>query len=165
METVNCIIIEDEPIASEILVDYVKQVPFLNLIAAHTNALEALEDLKSQPVDLLFLDIHLPVIKGLEFLRTLANPPKVIVTTAYHQYAVESFELEAVDYLLKPFSFDRFLMAVNKLKVTPKQPSHTPEETTDHIFVNIAKRRVRVRFEDILYIEGSKEYVKIFLAD
>lgn len=163
----NCLIIEDEPIASEILEDYVKQVPVLNLVGIHRNALDALKDLQNGSIDLLFLDIHLPMIKGLQFFRTLANPPKVIVTTAYHEYAVESFELEAVDYLLKPFSFDRFLAAVNKVhKRESTRPSSTPRtEDISEIFVSVAKRKVKVRLADIRYVEGSKEYVRIFLQN
>lgn len=167
MNTVNCLIIEDEPIASGILEDYVAQVPHLNLLGVHRNALGALNDLKEKEIDLIFLDIHLPVIKGLEFLRTLTHPPKVIMTTAYHQYAVESYELEALDYLLKPFSFDRFLKAVNKMSVPKTETVAAPvaESKPDYFFVNVAKRKVRVRFSEIQYVEGSKEYVKIFLDD
>ncbi|MEO7140873.1 MAG: response regulator, partial [Ferruginibacter sp.] len=116
MEKINCIIVEDEPLAVEILVDYIKQVPFLHLKAICNDALYAMEILKSLEIQLVFLDIHLPKLKGIDFIKTLHHPPKVIITTAYRDYAIEGFELAVLDYLLKPINFNRFLVAVNKLK-------------------------------------------------
>ena len=116
MSKIRCIVIEDEPLAVKVLADYIAQVPFLELQATFKNALLAIEFLRDYTTDLIFLDIHLPQLKGMDFLKTLANPPAVIITTAYHQYAVEGFELNVTDYLLKPFPFERFLVAVNKVR-------------------------------------------------
>src|SRR5215204_1342314 len=116
MPNITCIIVEDEPLAVKILVDYISQVPFLELKASFRDAILASEYLRDNSVDLIFLDIHLPKLKGMAFLKMLSHPPAVIVTTAYHQYAVEGFELNVTDYLLKPIEFERFLVAVNKVK-------------------------------------------------
>src|SRR5215510_2126968 len=123
MSKINCIIVEDEPLAVKVLADYVSQVPFLELQKTFKDAILATEWLRENNTDLIFLDIHLPKLKGMAFLKTLIDPPAVIITTAYHQYAVEGFELNVIDYLLKPFEFERFLVAVNKVKLakTEKQ--------------------------------------------
>jgi len=152
---IRCLIIEDEPLASDILRDYIGQVSFLKLQSVCTDAVSALEFLRAQPVDLLFLDIHLPGLKGLDFLRTLKNPPAVILTTAYHDYAVESYELNVVDYLLKPIEFKRFVEAINKVKL---QHQHTTPET---ITVHSEKKSVIIPTQEIIYIESQKEYIKI----
>lgn len=166
MTKLNCIIVEDEPLAAEGLESYIVQVPFLNLLASCSDALEALEIIKAQKVEVIFLDIHLPKLKGLDFLKTLNNPPQIILTTAYHQYALEGYELNVVDYLLKPFGFPRFLNAVNKLKTTDSntnQPINV--QPTDRRFhFNENKRMVKVYLDEILYIESLKEYVKIYLS-
>src|SRR5476651_238878 len=117
MENYNCIIIEDEPLAAEILVEYIGNVPFLTLKKTYTDALSALDDLRSNDIDLIFLDINLPKLKGFDFVKTLKNPPHIIITTAYHEYALQDYELDVIDYLLKPIEFSRFLKAVNKLKM------------------------------------------------
>src|SRR6187431_1935259 len=116
MSKIKCIIVEDEPLAIKVLSDYIAQVPFLNLQATFKDAILATEWLRNNSTDLIFLDIHLPKLKGMAFLKTLTHPPAVIITTAYHQYAVEGFNLNVTDYLLKPFEFERFLVAVNKVK-------------------------------------------------
>src|SRR5512139_710813 len=116
MSKIRCIIVEDEPLAVKVLVDYVSQVPFLELKGSFKDAILATEYLRENSIDLIFLDIHLPKLKGMAFLKTLTDPPAVIITTAYHQYAVEGFNLNVTDYLLKPFEFERFLVAVNKVK-------------------------------------------------
>src|SRR5215471_15668987 len=116
MSKIKCIIVEDEPLAVKVLSDYVSQVPFLDLQGAFKDAILATEWLRQNQTELIFLDIHLPKLKGLAFLKTLTSPPEIIITTAYHQYAVEGFNLNVTDYLLKPFEFDRFLVAVNKVK-------------------------------------------------
>src|SRR5882672_2434189 len=116
MSKLTCIIVEDEPLARQILEGYISRVPFLELKGSFQDAIEAIDHLRDHLVDLMFLDIHLPEIKGLTFLRTLADPPAIIITTAYHEYALEGYELDVVDYLLKPFEFERFLTAVNKVK-------------------------------------------------
>lgn len=155
MSKIRCIIIEDEPLAVKVLKDYVAQVPFLQLQETFRDALLATDYLRGNTVDLIFLDIHLPRLKGMSFLKTLTNPPAVIVTTAYHQYAVEGFELNVTDYLLKPIAFERFLVAVGKL---PK-PAETASR--DFIFINVQKKKVRLSFADILYIESQREYIRI----
>src|SRR6202161_3623076 len=126
MSNVKCIIIEDEPLAVKILSDYILQVPFLELQGSFKDAIRATDFLRHNNTDLIFLDIHLPRLKGMAFLKTLANPPAVIITTAYHQYAVEGFSLNVTDYLLKPIEFDRFLVAVNKVK-TARAEWHKPK--------------------------------------
>src|ERR1700754_783893 len=141
MSEIKCIIVEDEPLAAKVLGDYITLVPFLRLTGTFKDALRASEFLRDHGVDLIFLDIHLPKLKGMAFLRTLPQPPAVIVTTAYHQYAVEGFELNVTDYLLKPFSFERFLQAVNKVK----QPAGK-----EFLFLNVQHRKVKISFSDIL---------------
>ncbi len=159
MSILKCIVIEDEPLAVKVLAGYIAQVPFLELTGTFKNALLAAEYLLEHSVDLMFLDIHLPKLKGMAFLKTLAEPPAVIVTTAYHQYAVEGFELNVTDYLLKPFPFERFLAAVNKLKKTQESPPDAPEK--DFIFLTIQNKKVKVLFSDIAYVESQREYVKV----
>lgn len=151
----NCLIVEDEPLAADVLIDYIQQLPFLKLKATCSNAIDALEVLQQQHIDLLFLDIHLPGLKGLDFLKTIKNPPAVILTTAYHQYALQGYELSVVDYLLKPIEFNRFVEAVNK--VTVKNTGDTRET----IAIQADKKTVIVPIDDILYIESQKEYIKI----
>ncbi len=158
MSKIKCIIIEDEPLAAKVLSDYISEVPFLELQKVFKDAILASEFLQQQETDLIFLDIHLPKLKGMAFLKTLANPPAVIVTTAYHQYAVEGFNLNVTDYLLKPFEFERFLTAVNKVNAEQKKTSN---EAREFIFVNVQKRKVRILFSEILYIESQREYIKI----
>src|SRR5215813_8565596 len=116
MSRIKCIIVEDEPLAVKVLSDYIAEVPFLELQGSFKDAIQATEFLRINETDLIFLDIHLPKLKGMAFLKTLTDPPAVVITTAYHQYAVEGFSLNVTDYLLKPFEFDRFLVAVNKVK-------------------------------------------------
>jgi len=163
MSKIKCIIIEDEPLAVKILSDYISQVPFLELQAAFKDAILATDYLRDNHTDLIFLDIHLPKLKGMAFLKTLPIPPTVIITTAYHQYAVEGFNLNVTDYLLKPFEFERFLVAVNKVKTTQReiQASSDSVETKDFIFLNVQKKKIKILFSEILYIESQREYVKI----
>src|SRR3954447_23517183 len=127
MSKIKCIIVEDEPLAVKILSDYISQVPFLELQATFKDAILATDWLRTNTPDLIFLDIHLPKLKGMAFLKTLTHPPAVIITTAYHQYAVEGFQLNVTDYLLKPFEFERFLVAVNKVRTAQKEPAKTNE--------------------------------------
>jgi DNA-binding LytR/AlgR family response regulator len=160
----NCIIVEDEPLASEVLTDYIKQVPFLELKKCCTDAIFAMETLQSEKIDLIFLDIHLPKLKGLEFLDSLKNPPKVIVTSAYKEYAVQGFELNVIDYLLKPIRFNRFLKAVNKLTTNEEPNIRTPvpvHNERNYFFFNVGKKRVKVYPDEILFIESLREYVRI----
>src|SRR6202008_3740869 len=162
MSKIKCIIIEDEPLAVKVLSDYILQVPFLELQGTFKDAILATDWLRGNHTDLIFLDIHLPKLKGMAFLKTLADPPAVIITTAYHQYAVEGFELNVTDYLLKPFEFDRFLVAVNKVKA-PQDLNEQKDlkESKDFIFLNVQKKKVKILFSEIVYIESQKEYIKI----
>lgn len=160
MSNIKCIIIEDEPLAVKVLSDYVSEVPFLDLQGTFKDAILATEYLRNHEVNLIFLDIHLPKLKGMAFLKTLINPPSVIITTAYHQYAVEGFDLNVTDYLLKPFDFERFFMAVNKVK-SAKTEVLIPSETKDYIFVNVQKKKVKILFSEIVFIESQKEYIRI----
>ncbi|HTE27922.1 LytR/AlgR family response regulator transcription factor [Flavitalea sp.] len=163
MSKINCIIVEDEPLAVKVLTDYLGQVPFLVLQATFRDAILATEFLRENTTDLIFLDIHLPKLKGMAFLKTLASPPAIIITTAYHQYAVEAFDLSVTDYLLKPFDFERFLIAVNKVKsaVKEKPESSITAESKDFIFLNVQKKKVKVLFSEIVYVESQREYIKI----
>jgi DNA-binding LytR/AlgR family response regulator len=161
MKNINCLIVEDEPLATEILVDYVKQVPFLNLAATCPDVLYASQFLRTGTIDLMFLDIHLPKIKGLDFLRTLNNSPQVIITTAYHEYALQGYELNILDYLVKPIEFKRFLVAVNKFR-SIDSPS-IPENAGD-FFINVDKKKVKIRVDEMLYAESLREYVRIYSA-
>jgi two-component system, LytTR family, response regulator len=161
MSKIKCIIVEDEPLAAKVLADYVAQVPFLALGGIFKDALLATEYLRDNQVDLIFLDIHLPKLKGLAFLKTLTASPAVIITTAYHQYAVEGFDLSVTDYLLKPIEFERFLVAVNKVKATPTEKVSASSALKDHLFLNVQKKKVKILLADILYIESQREYIKI----
>src|SRR5579863_6331292 len=169
METYNCIIIEDEPLAAEILQDYIADVPFLSLKHTYPDAIRALEGLVAGNIDLIFLDINLPKLKGLDFIQTLKHPPNIIITTAYHEYALQGYELNVVDYLLKPIEFSRFLKAVNKLKMLNSLKSYSLPvfipNGSSYMFVNTSKKKVKLYFNDILYIESLKEYIKIYTSD
>jgi two-component system, LytTR family, response regulator len=161
MSKIKCIIVEDEPLAVKILADYISQVPFLDLKASFKDAILATEWLRENSVDLIFLDIHLPKLKGLAFLKTITDPPAIIITTAYHQYAVEGFNLNVTDYLLKPFEFERFLVAVNKVKSTQKDKGVDIEQAKDFIFLNVQKKKVKILFSEIVYIESQREYIRV----
>jgi two-component system LytT family response regulator len=165
MSEIKCIIIEDEPLAIKVLSDYVSQVPFLKLQATFKDAILATDWLRDNNTELIFLDIHLPKLKGMAFLKTLSHPPAVIITTAYHQYAVEGFDLNVTDYLLKPIEFERFLVAVNKIKtgegINQESETRNKESVRDHLFLNVQKKKVKLLFDEILYIESQREYIKI----
>jgi DNA-binding LytR/AlgR family response regulator len=163
MSNIRCIIIEDEPLATKVLADYVAQVPFLDLQKTFKDAILAADYLRDNTVDLMFLDIHLPRLKGMAFLKMLTHPPAVIITTAYHQYAVDGFNLNVTDYLLKPFDFERFLMAVTKVKTNGNEKKNLSEspETKDYLFLNVDRRKVKIQFSDVVYIESQREYIKI----
>ncbi len=149
----TCLIVEDEPLAADILQDYISQIPFLSLRGICTDAMQALTIMQNESIDLLLLDIHLPGLKGMDFLKSLVSPPKVILTTAYHEYALEGYELNVLDYLLKPIDFERFLAAVNKLKMAQSQK--------DSITIQTEKKKVIIPLSEIVYIESQKEYLKI----
>ncbi len=166
MGKLKCIVIEDEPLAAEIIADYIGQVPFLELSAVYSDALFAMEGLKTKSADVIFLDINLPKLKGYDFIRILAKPPQIIITTAYRDYALDGYELNITDYLLKPISFSRFLMAVNKLKkdipATENNGSILPERKS--MTVSISKKKVKIFLDEILFMESQREYVHIVTA-
>jgi DNA-binding LytR/AlgR family response regulator len=167
MANLNCIIIEDEKPAQEVLKSFIAKTEWINLMGVFGDAVEALDFLKKNDVDLIFLDIQIPGITGLEFLKIVKNPPQIIITTAYSQYAIEAFELDVRDYLMKPFSFDRFLKAVNRITPAPDiaQVHQLQKVTTEKSFAffNVNKVMVKVMFDDILYVESMREYVYIHL--
>jgi DNA-binding LytR/AlgR family response regulator len=160
---IKVLIVDDEPLAQDILETHIARFPDLELLKKCNNAIEAGQVLEDQSVDLLFLDIQMPRISGVDFFKSLANPPLVIFTTAYSNYAVEGFELNAVDFLLKPISFERFSTAVTKAREKMHTPKNSVSETADvdHIYVKSDKKLIRVRYSDIIYIEGLKDYVII----
>lgn len=167
MNKINCIIIEDEEPAQEVLKSFLSRVEWLHLSAVFDNALTALEYLPNNEVDLIFLDIQMPSLNGIEFLRASKNLPQVILTTAYSEYAIEAFDLDVVDYLVKPISFGRFLKAVNRVEKTPDPKSvyqmDISESSKSFGFFNVNKTMVKVKFDDVLYIESMREYVYIHL--
>lgn len=164
MQNYNCIIVEDEPLAAEVLQDYIRQVTFLNLKAVCVDAIYAMELLQKEKIDLVFLDVNLPRLKGLDFLKTLQHPPHIIIVSAYHEYALEGYEHNVVDYLLKPVEFSRFLMAVNKLKQADSTGMSLNAGSGERasLFFNVGKKKVRIYLDEILYIESLKEYIRIF---
>jgi DNA-binding LytR/AlgR family response regulator len=165
---IRCIVVDDEKLVIELLVDNIRQVPYLYLVKACKNAMEAIEALQKEKVDLIFLDIQMPRLNGLQLIQTLQQQPMVILITAYEQYALEGYNLNVVDYLLKPVSFERFLKACNKAKqlfdLKKDKVGAQKEESADHIFVNVEYTLVKILFSDILFIEGLKDYIKIHLV-
>jgi DNA-binding LytR/AlgR family response regulator len=163
----RCIVVDDEPLIRELLEDNIRQVPFLKLVKSCKNALEALEALQSQDIDIIFLDIQMPKLNGLQLIQSLDHPPLAIVVTAYENYAVESFNLQACDYIVKPFSFDRFLKACNRaaevFSIKNSTPSSRTTESHD-FFVNVEYTHVKIVAADIVYVEGLKDYIKIFVS-
>ena len=169
MQKITCLIIEDEPLAAEVLEEYINQVPFLHLVSTCGDAIYALDVLKSEKIELIFLDIHLPKLKGLDFIRTLNTAPKVIITSAYQDYALQGYELNVVDYLLKPIEFKRFVNAVNKAhqQMEVSHLSETPQTASERpfLFFNVGKKKVKMFLDEILYIESLKEYIRIVAKD
>jgi len=158
----RCLIIDDEPLARQLMESHVRQVKTLQVVGTCETALEAFEWLHRETVDLLFLDIQMPGITGLNFLRSLKNPPGVIFTTAYMEYAVEAFELEAVDYLLKPITFERFIKAIQKIDVQKEiLPASKGPLADEAIFIKVNKRLMRIAYPEIFYIEGFGDYIKV----
>lgn len=161
---IKCIIVEDETLAQEVIKNHLQQVDRFELVATCRNAPEALHALTTMDVDLMFLDIRLPGMSGLQFLQSLPNPPLVIITTAYAEYALEGYEFNVIDYLLKPVSFERFLKAINKIvdgRLMPQNAKQTDQLQADHLFVKSNSKFFRVNFSSISYIEGMKDYLKI----
>ncbi|RLK02229.1 LytR/AlgR family response regulator transcription factor [Tenacibaculum discolor] len=164
------IIIDDEPLAHEIITEFCSMLPHVQLEKSCYNAMEAMQFLNEHTVDFMFLDINMPKLKGLDFLKTLSNPPKTIITTAYKEYALEGFELNVVDYLLKPFSFDRLVKAVNKVSDTlPTKTIHKESiesnEINTRLFIKGDKKHHQIDLNNLLFIEAYGNYTKLFLAD
>ncbi|MEP1034546.1 LytTR family DNA-binding domain-containing protein [Ekhidna sp.] len=166
--SIKCLIVDDEPLAIEILQSYVERVDSLELVGTCGNAVQAFDVLKKEKVDLLFLDIQMPKLTGIEFLKALNPTPSVIFTTAYREYAVESYELNVVDYLLKPIAFDRFLMAINKVVENGnshveilQSASEGANESDPFLFLKVDRKMVKVYLKDITYIESLKDYVRV----
>lgn len=164
---IKCIIVEDETLAQDVIRNHLARIDQLELVGVYRNAREAMEALDKQEVDVMFLDIRLPGMSGLHFLRSLSDPPLVVLTTAYAEYALESYEFNVIDYLLKPISFERFSKAVNKLldgrlySLAGKEPP----PPGDHIFIKSNSKFFRVNFSEILYVQGMKDYLKVHTPD
>ncbi len=163
-----CLIVEDEPLARSLMTEYVKKIPYLNLVDACSSPLAAIEILRNQSIDLLFLDIQMPEITGISLLKALQKKPMVILTTAYSEYALEGYELDVIDYLLKPITFERFLRAVEKssqrkgILSNQSVEKTTPADVSQpFVFVKDGTKIVKVKWDDILYVEGLKDYVTI----
>lgn len=168
MQKYRCYIVDDEPIAIDIIRHYLEKLPNFEVVGSFDDPLEAFLALKEQPVDLLFLDIQMPGLTGIDLLQTISNPPEVIFTTAYREYAFEGFELNVLDYLLKPIAFNRFLQAIDKFLLKKKKETAVPAakaETSEVLTVRADRKTVRIKLSDILFIEGLKDYVKIILPD
>ncbi|KFF19913.1 LytR/AlgR family response regulator transcription factor [Flavobacterium hydatis] len=161
----KCIIVDDEPLARELIASHLANFDNFELVDSFENALKAYTFLETNTVDLLFLDIEMPLLKGNDFLKKLKNPPKVIFTTAYREYAIEGYELNVIDYLLKPITFDRFFVSIEKFKqlqAPKKEDKPIPE---NHIFVSSGNRNIKIIFEEIIYIESLKDYITIHLEN
>jgi two-component system, LytTR family, response regulator len=168
----RCLIVDDEPLARDVLRRYCTKLPVLNLVGEFSNAIDAFVFLQSNEIDILFLDIRMPELLGTELMQSLKNPPKVIFTTAYKEYAWDGFELDAVDYLLKPIRFDRFLKALNKampgyenILGTRETGESERKSGVDSIYLRIDRRQVRIVLDEILYIESAKDYIKVYTQD
>lgn len=169
MQKYRCYIVDDEPIAIDIIRHYLGKLPNFEVVGSFDDPVEAFVGLKNDPADLLFLDIQMPGLTGIELLQTISNPPEVIFTTAYREYAFEGYELNVLDYLLKPIAFNRFLQAIDKFllkKEQQKTPILSPENPKENVLTVRADRKsVLIKLSDILFIEGLKDYVKIILPD
>ncbi|WP_405571117.1 LytR/AlgR family response regulator transcription factor [Winogradskyella sp. Asnod2-B02-A] len=166
---ITCVIVDDEPMALNLVESYAEKTPFLDLKKKCSSALEAMEFIKSNPVDLLFLDIQMPDLTGIEFSKMLPKETRVIFTTAFDQYALEGFKVEALDYLLKPFDYAEFLAAANKantyFELVKGQQQHSVSEEKEFLFVKSEYKQLRIKLADVLYFEGLKDYIKIWLKD
>jgi len=159
---ISCIIVDDEPLSRDVLLTYIADTPQLEIKAVMDNAIHAMNYLNQNQIDLVFLDINMPKLSGINLVKSLVNPPLIIFTTAYPQFAVEGFELDAIDYLLKPFSFERFLKSVNKVS---EKLSKTEMPEQKYLVIKADKKLHRIRQDEILYFESAGDYVKIFFKD
>ncbi|GBF17850.1 MULTISPECIES: LytR/AlgR family response regulator transcription factor [Arenibacter] len=160
---INCLIIDDEPLAISILESYIKTLDYMTIVNSYTNAVDALSDIKEGSIDVIYLDINMSRINGLEFLRTLKNHPLIIITTAYREHALESYEFDVLDYLVKPIPFNRFVKSANRLvdRLKAKNENNGRPMLDNHVFVKVDKKMVRVVLNEILFIESLKDYIKI----
>lgn len=169
MQTINCLIVDDEPIAREIIQTYCSHLPSLNVVGSCSNALEAKTALMKESVDLIFLDINMPVLDGIAFLKTLKNPPQIILTTAYKEFAIDAFDLAVVDYLLKPFSLERFIVAVDRVSEKLHLPLHITvpksEEKENYTFLKADGKIYKIPFEELLYAEANGNYTKLVMQN
>lgn len=168
MTTIKCLAIDDEPIALEKLKSYISKVPFLELVSACESAFEAMEVMGHTHIDVVFIDINMPDLNGMDFISSLPEPPMVVFTTAYSEYAVESYKVSAVDYLLKPYDFASFQRAANKVQyryLLMQSDNKKQSEEIENLYVKVDYRYVNIKVKDILYIKGMSEYVQIFLCD
>ena len=159
--SIRCVIIDDEPLAIRVIESHLSKVKTFNVVATFVNPLEAIEILQTGDIDVIFLDINMPLINGLDYIKTLQDPPLVVITTAYREYAVESFELDVLDYLVKPIPFSRFMKTVNKINIALSANSNNLDEDNTHIFIKIDKKLVKIYLDEILYIESLKDYIKV----
>ncbi|MDW7691765.1 response regulator transcription factor [Flammeovirgaceae bacterium SG7u.111] len=160
----KCLIVDDEELARELIETHLSHLEDFELVASCGNAIDALKILQNEQIDLIFLDIEMPVLKGTDFLKSLSNPPKVVFTTAFRNYAVEGFELSAVDYLLKPIIFERFIAAIEKFREGAKKTMAEGKEKKEHVFVQSNKKNIKIKLDEILYVESLKDYIKIHFA-
>ena len=166
-ETIKCLIVDDEPLAIDVIKDYIDRVPQLKLVKTCNDAMEALQEINNYNIDLLFLDIEMPAMNGIDFLKSLSNPPQVILTTAFRKYAFDSYDVDVIDYLLKPISFNRFFKSISKyIKLNSSKPIQSNTEITQpakssSIYVYADKKNIKVHLEDIIYVESIKDYVRI----
>jgi len=164
--TITCAIIDDEPLAAGLLKSYVEKTPFLQLIGSYGSAIEAMKELRANPAQLLFLDIQMPELSGIEFAKIIPNTTKIVFTTAFQQYAIEGYKVNALDYLMKPISYDDFLTAANKaldwFSIAQKQEVYARDR---FMFIKSDYKLIRVSLDDLLYIEGLKDYVRFYMAD
>ncbi|WP_420385085.1 LytR/AlgR family response regulator transcription factor [Roseivirga sp.] len=165
--SLTCLIIDDEPFARKLLLDFCGRLPDVQVEGDFSNGLDAMQYLSQHPVDFIFLDIKMPGITGIEMINSLRNPPKVIFTTAFAEYAIDGFELDAIDYLLKPFDFSRFLKAINKVRSTlPQEPADKEKgASSGFIFVKDGRELTKLQLSDVLYIKGQKDYVMFVMRD
>ena len=160
---INCLLIDDEPLALAVLEDFIKRIPFLHLVGKYEEPLLAYHTFQTERIDLIFLDIKMPDISGIEFFKSLPYKPEVVFTTAYSEFALDGFELKAIDYLLKPVSFEKFVTACNRVKDYLETKNYQPR-SRDYFFINVAYKLHKIFYNDILYLEGLKDYTKIYLS-
>ena len=164
---IRCLAIDDEPLALKQIGGYIEKTPFLELVGLCESAFQAIEIIEKTPLDLLFIDINMPDLNGIEFVKTLENPPKIVFVTAYSEYALEGFRVDAIDYLLKPIGYGDFLKSANKVKTWFDSQYHKPEEARsnkDFLFIKSEYKILRINFDDIRYIEAMSEYIRIHLT-